>query len=179
MALHIATDRISARSAPLLIPAGTLLTAPRIRWSCSSLKFMAASISGHHDLPLFFRLPLAIFFTVWSPSRFENHRKHDSSETLSPQCDHVGRPSAHNAFNLTRPSVECIALLSGEVMPLIDADNATKTAGGVIQDFLDYWKLHFYAGHSRCSGAPQVMDAPWGNLFPLLCCGLVHEHVQL
>ena len=42
----------------------TVLTAARIRSSCSSLKFIAASISGCHDLPLFFRLRIVIFFTV-------------------------------------------------------------------------------------------------------------------
>lgn len=58
------------------------------------------------------------------------------------------------------PGVECLALLIGKVLMLVDADDASEAAADVVQDFFDHRQLDTQPRHSGGAGPSQIVQPP-------------------
>src|SRR2546430_13736757 len=62
---------------------------------------------------------------------------------------------------MVSPRLQRVPLLGCEVMSLINTDDATKAAAGVVQHLLDRRQPDPELGHARRTRPPQIVNDPW------------------
>src|SRR5262249_29715697 len=69
--------------------------------------------------------------------------------------------TAHDCVDVVSPTLQRLALLGGEVVPLVDADDASERAGLVIQALLNHRQPDAEPRHTACARPPQIVKDPW------------------